>query len=383
MRRSGDRRLPIRVRLTLSYAGMVTGCGAVFVLVVYLFMRFVPSYLIAKDPVVLDPSQMGRTSPVKPDGIAITNPTEFLDVLLVISVVGLVLLAAVSGVVGWVVAGRIIKPLAVINAAATRAATGDLDHRVGLEGPRDEIRDLSDTFDRMLVSLQRAFATHRRFAANASHELRTPLATTKTMIDVTLANPDADAGELRALAERVREVNQASIETVNALLDLADVDSGTLARRPVDLAPIAAAVVRELSAEARSGGIDLSAPTGTTTAVGDPVLIRQAISNLARNAVRHNRSGGNANVRLSAHNGSARVTVTNTGPPVSPAALESLTEPFVRGAGRALTRGSGHGLGLAIVSGVALAHDGALRLHPNPTGGLTVHLDLPHAAAAG
>ncbi|MBP2328398.1 two-component system sensor histidine kinase VanS [Kibdelosporangium banguiense] len=378
-RGSGDRRLPIRVRLTLSYAGMVTGCGAAFTAIVYLFMRYVPSYLIIKDVRSPVSVEAGRTS--QSEGVAISSPTDFLQVLLVVSLVALAILAVLSGIVGWIVAGRIIKPLAAINAAATRAATGALDHRVGLQGPRDEIRDLSDTFDRMLGSLERAFATHRRFAANASHELRTPLATTKTMIDVTLANPQADAGELRALAERVREVNQSSIETVNALLDLADVDSGTLARRPVDLAPIAAAVVRELSAEAKSGNIDLPAPTGTTTAVGDPVLIRQAISNLARNAVRHNRSGGHASVRLSAHNGSARVTVTNTGPPVSLASLESLTEPFVRGAGRTLTRKSGHGLGLAIVSGVALAHDGALRLNPNPNGGLTVHLDLPHASS--
>ncbi|MET1075127.1 MAG: HAMP domain-containing sensor histidine kinase [Umezawaea sp.] len=376
---SGDRRLPIRVRLTLSYAGMVTGCGAVFTATVYLFMRFVPSYLLIEELRTTPPSTMNRTAPSH-DGVAITSPTDFLQVLLVVSLVALVLLAILSGAVGWIVAGRIIAPLAVINAAATRAATGDLDHRIGLEGPRDEIRDLSDTFDRMLASLQRAFATHRRFAANASHELRTPLATTKTMIDVTLADPDSDADELRALAERVREVNQSSIETVDALLDLADVDSGALTRGPVDLAPIAAAVVHDLSAEARSGNIDLPAPAGTTTAVGDPVLIRQAISNLARNAVRHNVSGGRATVMLSAHNGSARVTVTNTGPPVSPASLESLTEPFVRGAGRRLTRNSGHGLGLALVSGVALAHDGTLRLHPNPDGGLTVHLDLPRAA---
>ncbi len=370
------------MRLTLSYAGMVTGCGAAFTAIVYLFMRFVPSYLIIEDVRLPAVTVSGRASPPT-DGVAITSPTDFLQVLLAVSLVAVVVLAVLSGVVGWIVAGRIIEPLAVINAAATRAATGDLDHRVGLEGPRDEIRDLSDTFDRMLASLQRAFATHRRFAANASHELRTPLATTKTMIDVTLADPDSDAGELRALAERVREVNQSSIETVDALLDLADVDSGALARGPVDLAPIAAAVVRDLSAEARSANVDLPAPAGGTTAVGDPVLIRQAISNLARNAVRHNRSGGRASVVLSAHNGSARVTVTNTGPPVSPASLESLTEPFVRGAGRALTRKSGHGLGLAIVSGVASAHDGELRLHPNPDGGLTVHLDLPRAAPTG
>jgi len=366
--------LPIRVRLTLSYAGVVTGCGAVFVAVVYLFMRFVPSYLVVDEPTSAAQPVWGST---RPESMSIASPTEFLSLLLVVSLVGLVVLTVLSGVVGWIVAGRIIKPLAVINAAATRAATGTLDHRVGLAGPKDEIRDLSDTFDRMLASLERSFAAHRRFAANASHELRTPLATTKTMIDVTLAGPGPDADELRALVERVREVNRSSIETVDALLDLADLDSGPLTHEPVDLTEIADAVVRDLSAEATSVRVALVRPTGTATAPADAVLVRQAISNLVRNAVRHNRPGGTATVRLSTRDTTARVTVTNTGPTVSPAAVESLTEPFVRAAGRGLTRGSGHGLGLAIVSGVARAHGGTLELDPNPHGGLTVHLDLP------
>ncbi|MFD9700871.1 ATP-binding protein [Lentzea sp. NPDC059081] len=373
------RRLPIRVRLTLSYAGMVTGCGAAFVVIVYLFMRFVPSYLVVDgSPPV--PRPFERTTP-RTDSISIVTPTDFLTVLLMVSLVALVVLAVLSGAVGWVVAGRIIKPLAAINAAATRAATGELDHRVGLGGPRDEIRDLSDTFDRMLASLERSFATHRRFAANASHELRTPLATTKTMIDVTLANPHADADELRALAERVREVNGSNIETVNALLDLAAVDGGPLVSAPLDLREISSAVVGELRAEAVTARIDLPQPTGHAFAVGDPVLVRQAISNLVRNAVRHNEPGGRATVVLSTQDGKARITVTNTGQPVAGDSLDALVEPFVRGSGRVLTRGSGHGLGLAIVSGVARAHAGRLELHPNRGGGLTAHLDLPRSSA--
>ena len=103
------------------------------------------------------------------------------------------------------------------------------------------------------------------------------------------------------------------------------------------------------------------------------------MSNLVRNAVRHNRPGGRATVRLSTTATTARVTVVNTGPPVPPDTVDTLVEPFARGAGRTLTRGSGHGLGLAIVSAITTAHDGTLTLHPNPAGGLTAHLDLPHA----
>lgn len=368
------RRLRIRTRLTLSYAGLVTGCGAVLIAIVYCVMRFVPSYRVIA-AVAGPPPPVSETH--RAETLAITSADDFLRIYLVASAVALVVLAAIGGVVGWIVAGRIIRPLAAINAAATRAATGALDHRVGLDGPQDEIRDLSDTFDGMLASLERSFATHRRFAANASHELRTPLATTQTMIDVVLADPYASAGELRALAARVREVNRSNIEAVDALLDLADADTGELAHEPVNLSDITDAVVRELSDEATAAGVELRARTGEAATRGDPVLVRQAVANLVRNAVRHNRCGGRATVRLSMRDTSARVTIVNTGALVPQDSVEALVEPFVRGAGRTITRGSGHGLGLAIVSAITTAHDGTLTLRPNPGGGLTVHLDLP------
>jgi two-component system sensor histidine kinase VanS len=390
------KRLTIRARLTLSYAGLITGCGAVLIALVYLYMRYVPSYRIvpARELSAEEyraTAAAGETRPA--EAIQITSAEDFLDNLLIASAVALVVLAILGGTVGWLMAGRIIRPLAVINAAANRASTGTLDHRIDLDGPDDEIRNLADTFDRMLASLERSFAAHRRFAANASHELRTPLATTKTMIDVALADPDADRAELRRLAERVGDVNRASVETVDALLDLAAADSGTAARAPVDLTDLAHGVVVDLADEAvaagvdltyeAAAGVDLTAVGPPCVALGDQVLLRQAVTNLVRNAIRYNVPGGSATVRLSADDDRACVTVTNTGPQVPRESLDALTEPFVRGAGRTSTRGAGHGLGLAIVAAVTTAHDGTLALHPNPEGGLTVHLDLPGVASAG
>lgn len=371
-------RLRIRTRLTLSYAGLVTGCGAALIAVVYFFLRFVPSYRFAAT--MPTEQELPPASELRPAAaVEVTSAEDFLNLFLTASGVALVLLAALGGTVGWLVAGRIIRPLAAINAAATRAATGALDHRVGLDGPRDEIRDLSETFDRMLASLERSFATHRRFAVNASHELRTPLATTKTMIDVALADPDTGAEELRALAGRVREVNRSNIETVDALLDLAAADTAGLAREPLDLADVTDSVLCELAGEAAVARVALPARNGSATASANAVLVRQALSNLVRNAVRHNRSGGRATVRLSTHGTTARVTVVNTGPLVPQATVDTLVEPFTRATGRTLTRGRGHGLGLAIVAAITTAHDGTLTLHPNPGGGLTAHLDLPRA----
>ena len=364
------RRLTIRARLTLTYAGLVTGSGAVLIALVYLYMRQLQ---------VAVPEQAPSTDGVEEEVyLRITLMSEFLNTMLVISLGALVLLALLSGAVGWVVAGRMLAPLSTMNEAAKQAASGDLSRRLALEGPRDEIRDLADTYDRMLDSLESSLSTYRRFAANASHELRTPLATAQTMIDVTLADPAASVQQLRSLAQRLRETNRANVETVDALLDLAEAQSGDIYREDVDLGEVVSAVLARLAPEADARGVTPPDPPDVLVVVeGDPVLLRQAVSNLLRNAVRHNVPGGAVELSLVRAGGRARLRLSNGGPVVPAERLESLREPFVRGSGRGRTRDAGHGLGLAIVSAVAEAHDGALELSANPSGGLTAVLDLP------
>ena len=364
------RRLTIRARLTLTYAGLVTGSGAVLIALVYLYMRQLQ---------VAVPEQAPSTDGVEEEVyLRITLMSEFLNTMLVISLGALVLLALLSGAVGWVVAGRMLAPLSTMNEAAKQAASGDLSRRLSLTGPRDEIRDLADTYDHMLDSLETSLGTYRRFAANASHELRTPLATAQTMIDVTLADPDASAQQLRSLAQRLRETNRANVETVDALLDLAEAQSGDVYREEVDLGEVVGAALAQLAPEASAREVALPGPPDGPVAVeGDPVLLRQAVSNLLRNAVRHNVAHGGIELELTSTDDRARLRVSNDGPLVPAERLESLREPFVRGSGRGRTRDAGHGLGLAIVSAVATAHNGVLELSANPSGGLTATLDLP------
>ena len=365
-----SRRLTIRARLTLTYAGLVTGSGAVLIALVYLYMRQLQ---------VAVPEQAPSTDGVEEEVyLRITLMSEFLNTMLVISLGALVLLALLSGAVGWVVAGRMLAPLSTMNEAAKQAASGDLSRRLSLTGPRDEIRDLADTYDHMLDSLETSLGTYRRFAANASHELRTPLATAQTMIDVTLADPAASAEQLRSLAERLRETNRANVETVDALLDLAEAQSGDLYREQVDLGEVVASALSQLVPEAGAREVDLPEPPDALVVVeGDPVLLRQAVSNLLRNAVRHNVAHGGIELELTSTDDRARLRVSNDGSLVPAERLESLREPFVRGSGRGRTRDAGHGLGLAIVSAVATAHNGVLELSANPSGGLTATLDLP------
>ena len=370
-RRPRARRLTIRARLTLTYAGLVTGSGAVLIALVYLYMRRfeVP---VSEAPVVGTNESDGSIY------LRVTLLSEFLNTMLGISLGALVLLALLSGAVGWVVAGRMLAPLSTMNEAAKQAASGNLSRRLALAGPHDEIRDLADTYDHMLDSLESSLATYRRFAANASHELRTPLATAQTMIDVTLVDPGASADQLRSLVERLRETNQANVETVDALLDLAEAQSGDIYREEVDLGEVVATVLAQLAPEAAEREVTLPAAPGDIVVVeGDPVLLRQAVSNLLRNAVRHNVAGGGVELGLARAGDRARLLLSNDGPLVPAEHLTALREPFVRGAGRGRTRGDGHGLGLAIVSAVAAAHDGVLELSANPSGGLSVVLDLP------
>ena len=349
MRRA--RHLSIRARLTLTYAGMVTAAGVVLIALVYFYTRYVTLSIQIGDPVgetaAVPVSQVGEAAKVD------TNLFDLLSSIMRSAVGALALLVVLSGTVGWILAGRMLQPLSSMNAAAKRAASGDLSQRLDLSGPRDEIHDLADTFDNMLASLERSFSVHRRFAANASHELRTPLATT----------------------------NRANWETIDALLDLADAQSGKLAHEDVDMEATVRDALGLIAPEVAERHLHVSTHLLPARVPGDPVLLRQSVSNLLRNAARYNVEGGRITVGMARLDDGVRLTIRNEGPVVAAESVESLREPFVRGEGRGRTRGSGHGLGLAIVTAVATAHGGELRLSANPDGGLTAVLELPVGGA--
>ena len=369
------RHLSIRVRLTLTYAGLVTAAGVVLIALVYFYTRYVTLSIEIGGPVgdtaAVPASQTSEVTQVD------TNLFDLLSSIMRSAVGALALLVVLSGTVGWILAGRMLQPLSSMNEAAKRAASGDLSQRLALSGPRDEIHDLADTFDNMLASLERSFSVHRRFAANASHELRTPLATTQTMIDVALSDPQASAEELRTVLTRVLETNRANRETIDALLDLADAQSGKLARENVDMEATVRDALSIIAPEVAERDLHVSSHLRAIQVPGDPVLLRQSVSNLLHNAARYNVDGGRITVDMARLDDGVRLTIRNDGPTVPADKLDSLREPFVRGEGRGRTRGSGHGLGLAIVTAVATAHGGELHLSANPTGGLTAVLELP------
>ncbi|MFF9077721.1 sensor histidine kinase [Streptomyces sp. NPDC014872] len=363
------RRLTARMKLTLTYALFVVLAGALSLVVVYLAMRFVPNYPLGN---------------VNPQAAAVATRPDILHALVKASCVALLLLALIGLGAGWLIAGRVLRPLQDITRAARQAADGSLDHRVGLAGPRDEFTELSDTFDIMLARLQQSFEVQQRFAANASHELRTPLAVSRTMLDVAVADPDGQ--DYRRLVSRLRETNQRGIDITDALLRLSALDHAPPAMESLDLAGTARDAVDTIREEAGARGVAVSADIHPAPVTGNGVLLRQLVLNLLHNAVRHNLPAGGSLTLTSgpdpAHPGCALLTVTNTGPPLS-GTVDRLTEPFLRGSGRLAEQDPtrrGHGLGLTIAAGIVRVHHGDLALTANPGGGLTVQVSLPGAA---
>jgi signal transduction histidine kinase len=282
----------------------------------------------------------------------------------------LVTLASVAA--GWMVAGRALRPISRITATA----------RIALLGPRDELRELADTFDSMLERLEAAFESQRRFVANASHELRTPLAIVRTELDVTLDDPDADRDELRAMAHVVRDANERMERLIASLLALASSEAGIVQTRAADLAEIVAPALERQEAFRGGGPLQLDAALAPTPVQGDPVLLERLVENLIENAVRYNAAVGWVRVRTGIERGEAVLHVANPGARIDPGAVEELLEPFRRlESSRARSTG-GYGLGLAVVRAVAQAHGGRVVVLARREGGLEVTVSLPMGSSA-
>ncbi len=359
----------VRLRLTLSYAGFLVVAGTLLLAVVWVFLlRYVPEVI-----------RSGQGAP-GPD-LGVGGPAEFvpnrsdLQRAFAPKAAGMLAVVLVLGLLGgWVLAGRMLAPLTRITQATRLAAGGSLSHRVRLPGRSDEFRELADSFDAMLARLEGQVAEQRRFAANASHELRTPLAITQTLLEVARRDPPPDPGEL---LDRLHAVNARAIDLTEALLVLSRADQGAFTPEPVDLSLLVEEAAETLLPLAEARGVALDTAGDVTPAVGSPALLLQLATNLLHNAVVHNLpKHGTVRVRTSAGPGTAVLTVENTGDPVSPRLVPTLTEPFQRGTERVRTDAAGVGLGLAIVASITRVHDGSLSIVPRPEGGLRVAVQL-------
>ncbi|MFH9611296.1 sensor histidine kinase [Streptomyces sp. NPDC017448] len=352
--------MSVRLRLTLSYAGFLMVAGVLLLAAVWVYLlAYVPD----------DWNQRMLYQNPNRQLLAYTFAPAAGTVLAVLLVLGLV--------GGWFLAGRMLAPLTRITAATRTAAHGSLSHRIRLPGRRDEFRELADAFDTMLARLEAHVAEEKRFAANASHELRTPLAVSRTLLEVARADPDRAAGDI---IDRLHTVNNRAIDLTEALLLLSRAGRRSFARERVDLSLLAEEAAETLLPLAEERGVTVEVRGAIAPTSGSPALLLQLTTNLVHNAIVHNLpGGGTVRVTTSVRPGAVELAVENTGGPLSPELVSTLTEPFRRGAERLRTHDAGVGLGLAIVETIARAHDGTLALAPRPHGGLRAAVGLPAA----
>jgi signal transduction histidine kinase len=304
-----------------------------------------------------------------------------LGKLLMFSLVGLGVMTAASGGMGWFMSGRVLRPVRVITETARRASERHLGERLALDGVRDELKELADTFDDMLERLDAAFATQRRFVANASHELRTPLTAMRTAIDVTLAKPSPTARQLTGMAVRVRRSIGKAESMIEALLTLAVSDQGKLSTEFTDLATWAEDAIDAAAPEIERLNLNVVKELNPAETTGDPQLLERMISNLVDNAIRHNEPGGWIKVRTGSSDTAAHLDIANSGPFIPDDAVPSLFEPFRRMEARTGIR-DGVGLGLSIARSVVTAHRAIVTVRSQPAGGLDISVVIPRDLAA-
>jgi signal transduction histidine kinase len=302
--------------------------------------------------------------------------------LVVNSGIALGIAAMLALLAGWLVAGRMLRPIRTITRTARRISSTSLHERLALDGPQDELKELGDTLDGLFARLEAAFEAQRHFVANASHELRTPLTAERTLLQVALDDPGTTTAAWRCTAEEVLASNDEQARLIEALLTLASSESGLTGRQPVDLAAAVTAIITGLAHETGRLGIHIDEVSEPATIDGDPLLTERLVANLLTNAVRHNVADGRVEVRTGGQDGRAVLSVTNTGPVIPSADVDRLFQPFQRLDRRRANYKNGHGLGLSIVRAIATAHDATITAHPLPDGGLSVSVSFPQPASA-
>jgi signal transduction histidine kinase len=361
-------RLPrrtVRLRLTLLYGGLFLVAGAGLLAITYGLVAGQPTATAVKlHASGVPPRQVtafnicsghaaGGSSTVAPPpgGMFITPPPSSaqmsaclaygnsiasqqraaeLRLLLTKSGIALAIMVVVSIMLGWLTAGRVLRPLRTITLAARQLSASSLHERLAMAGPDDELKELGDTFDGLLSRLEASFDAQRQFVANASHELRTPLARQQTVLEVALADPRPTVAGLQAACKQVLAAGAQQERLIEALLTLARSERGLDRREPVDLAAVTGGVLLTRRDEAQLRGVAIDTTLGPSVALGDSRLAERLVANLVDNALRHNVPGGRAEVTTGTSAGRAALSVTNTGPVVPRDQVGRLFRPFQR-----------------------------------------------------
>jgi signal transduction histidine kinase len=363
----------VRLRLTLLYSGLFVVSGAGLLAITYLLFRSSTgiNLIIPTGPVQGSPEveRMAETA----FAAAERRRADDLNQLLVQSGIALAIMTVASIALGWLVAGRVLRPLRTMAEATQRISERNLHERLAIPGPRDELKDLADTVDGLLARLETAFAAQQRFVANAAHELRTPLTLWRALLEERLTDPNATLDSFRATSRRLLALGEEQERLLESLLTLASSERGLERLEPFDLAAIAGTVLREPPPETEALGVRIESEIEPAPTTGSADLAERLVRNLVDNAVAHNHPGGQVLVRTGSEGGDAFVSVANDGPVIPAAEVERLLEPFQRLSSERTAPNDGHhGLGLSIVRAIATAHHASLTAEVRPEGGLCV-----------
>ncbi|MET9341487.1 HAMP domain-containing sensor histidine kinase [Nonomuraea sp. NPDC003804] len=374
-------RLGLRARLTVLYGVLFFVAGSLLLWFTYLLTssalskQFVLAFAKIGPDVAVPSREQLQTAMKSEVG---TRAAEALDEMLRYSLMIMILIGIIAVILAYLVADRALRPIDRVTETAQRLSESTLHERIGLDGPDDEVKRLADTFDAMLDRLHRAFDAQRRFISNASHELRTPLAINRTVLEVSLEEPEASA-DLKALARALLGTNARYERLIEGLLLLAQSEQELTARRRVELRHIVRTVLEQVDLQPRRRRVTIHQDLSDAEVEGDPLFLERCLFNLVENAIKYNVRDGQVWIRVSAD---GLVTVENTGPVVAPYDVDGLFEPFRRLAGERVRSDRGAGLGLSIVRAIVDAHGGTVTALPRPDGGLAVTVSLPRPATA-
>jgi signal transduction histidine kinase len=390
-------RLPgrtVRMRLTLLYGALFLVLGAALLTITYVLVarQYIGNDSIFGIGVTAPVDESGASIPLQPGTIAPVPPVSpgvqaliversseaALRELALQSGIALAIMAILSIWLGWLVAGRVLRPLRTITNTARDISASNLHKRLALEGPDDELTRLANTIDGLLGRLEDSFDAQRQFVANASHELRTPLTYERALLEVALADPNATAETFRETCERVLAAGEQQERLIEALLTLSRSQRGLDQHEPFDLAAVAADVLATRRPEAERRRLRLDTALEEASIVGDRRLGERLVANLVDNAIRHNVPAGRIEVATGTTNGHAVLSIANSGPVVPAGELDRLFQPFQRLADDGDDgQDEGVGLGLSIVQAIATAHEATLTPRARPEGGLAIEVRFP------
>ena len=280
-------RRTLRMRLALLYGGLFVATAVGLLALTVAFWQTGSSVSVAAGT---------RAGSGRDLAVAQSQHGADLQRLLIYSAIALAITALASIAIGWLAAGRILRPLRAIMASAQGISAANLDEGLGLDGPDDEFKELAATLDDLLGRLERSFESQRRFVANASHELRTPLSAERTLLQVTLADPDASAAALRSTCEQLLVLGEQQARLIEGLLTLATSERGIERWEAFDLGELTERVVLVRRQEAEQRGIRVETTFAAASGAGDPSLVESLVANLVDNAIRHNVDNGQVDI---------------------------------------------------------------------------------------